>query len=110
VTPDDPGSRPPAPVRYRTLRLCSNGGGYEALPDRRASLDLPRYRRTLEAAGRTVIDARVMLIVQLPPEVTITRGGRFLFKTRDPERARAALAQLLDLLGLDGSLAPPQGR
>ncbi|MFG1530722.1 MAG: hypothetical protein AAFA34_05560 [Thermoplasmata archaeon] len=51
-----------------------------------------------------------MLIVQLPPEVTISQGGRFLFKTRDPELARAAFAQLLGLLGLDGSLAPPQGR
>jgi len=107
VTPDD---RPRAAVQYRTLRLCSNGGGYEALPDRRASLDLPRCRRALEAAGRPIIDARVMLIVQLPPEVTISQGGRFLFKTRDPELARAAFAQLLGLLGLDGSLAPPQGR
>ncbi len=109
MTTDDRTPRTGAPVRYRALRLCSNGGGFEAVPDRRAALDLTRFRRTLEASGIPVLDARVMLIVRLPLEVTISQGGRFLFKTRDPERAREAFVQLAGLLGLDDRLAPPPG-
>ncbi|MHB1434755.1 MAG: hypothetical protein ACYCPN_03190 [Thermoplasmata archaeon] len=109
MTPTDPRPGTPSPVRYRTLRLCANGGGFEAVPDRRASLDLPGLRQILERAGLPVIDARVMLIVRLPPEVTISQGGRFLFKTRDPAQAQEAFGRLVGLLGLDGTLPPARG-
>ncbi|MGA7476470.1 MAG: hypothetical protein WBW47_04545 [Thermoplasmata archaeon] len=85
---------------YRRLRLCSNHGGYEALAEPPNSLDLGTVKAVLEKEGIPVIDARVMLIVSLDPEVTISRAGRLLFKTRDPEVAEGAFERLRTLLGL----------
>jgi hypothetical protein len=85
---------------YRRLRLCSNNGGYEAIPDPPSPLDLARVRATLESEGIPVVDARVMLIVSLDPEVTISRAGRLLFKTRDPRAAELAFERLRTLLHL----------
>lgn len=83
---------------YRTLRLCSSGGGFEAIPDHARSLDLARIRAGLEAARVPVVDARVMLIASLEAEVTISRGGRLLFKTPDPAVADRAFARLRPLV------------
>ena len=85
---------------YRALRLCSQGGGFEAIPDPPRTLDLWRIRASLEAAGIPILDARVMLIASLPPEVTISRSGRLLFKTSDEEDARRAFERLVALAGL----------
>jgi hypothetical protein len=85
---------------YRRLRLCSNNGGYEAVPDPPRPLDLARAKRALEAAGIHVVDARVMLIASLEPEVTISRAGRLLFKTRDAQLAERSFERLRTLLGL----------
>jgi hypothetical protein len=93
---------------YRQLRLCSGGGGFEALPDPGPPLDLARVRAELEWEGVSVVDARVMLIVGTDPEVTVSRSGRLLFKTSDATRAQRALERLLPLL--EGSVrrgAPP---
>ncbi len=81
-----------------TLRLCSGGGGYEWLPDRDLGLDLPTVRRALESRGVPVVDARVMLIAGLGPEVTISRRGRLLFKTPELRDADAALERLREIV------------
>ena len=85
---------------YRRLRLCSNNGGYEALAEPPHPLDLPAVRRVLEQASVPVVDARVMLIASLEMEVTISRAGRLLFKTRDPRAAERAFDRLQGLLDL----------
>ena len=85
---------------YRKLRLCSNSGAYEAIPDPPNPLDLVRVRHDLERVGIAVVDARVMLLVGLDPEVTISRNGRLLFKTRDPAAAERAFERLRILLNL----------
>ena len=85
---------------YRRLRLCSNNGGYEAIPEPPSPIDLRAARTTLEKEGLRVVDARVMLIVALEPEVTISRAGRLLFKTRDARAAERAFEHLRGLLGL----------
>ena len=54
----------------------------------------------LEREGIAVVDARVMLIAGLEAEVTISRTGRLLFKTRDPAIAERAFLRLGALLGL----------
>jgi hypothetical protein len=90
---------------YRHLRLCSNRGGYEALPESPAPVDLERARRTLEKEGIPTVDARVMLIVSLDPEVTVGRSGRLLFKTQDPRVAERAFERLRTLLGLPAMAA-----
>jgi hypothetical protein len=85
---------------YRHLRLCSNNGGYEAIPEPPYPLDLPRVKAVLEREGIPVVDARVMLIASLDPEVTISRAGRLLFKTPDARAAEAAFGRLRSLLRL----------
>jgi hypothetical protein len=83
---------------YRTLRVCSNSGAFEAIPDPPRPLDLVEVRHRLEADGIAVVDARVMLIVGLDPEVTISRNGRLLFKTRDAAAAERAFERLRSVL------------
>lgn len=85
---------------YRKLRLCSNNGAYEAVPEPAHPLDLHRVRDVLERAGIAVVDARVMLLVALDPDVTLSRNGRILFKTRDPDIAERAFERLRELLDL----------
>jgi hypothetical protein len=83
---------------YRTLRLCTSGGGFEAVPDPPRKLDLARVRSTLEHDGVSVVDARVMLIAALGPETTISRTGRVLIKTADPAQADRVFRKLRPLL------------
>jgi hypothetical protein len=92
---------------YRHLRLCSGGGGYEAVPDPGLSLDLAAVAERLRREGLSVTDARVLLIVGGDPEVTISRAGRLMFKTPDERRATEAFARLAPLLG--PPVAPPGG-
>ena len=92
---------------YRKLRLCSNNGGYEAIPDPPIHLDLSKARRALEREGIAVVDARVMLVAALDPEVTISRSGRLLFKTQDPAAAERAFQHLRALLDFPGSPDDP---
>jgi hypothetical protein len=89
---------------YRRLRLCSSNGGYEAIPDPPLQLDLASARHVLEREGIAVVDARVMLVAATEPEVTISRSGRLLFKTRDPEAAERAFQRLRGLLDLPGTV------
>ncbi len=81
------------PIRYRALRLCSNGGGFEAIPERPVALDLGAVRAHLEEHGEPVVDARVMLIAGSDPEITVSRSGRILVKSRDLPAADRALAR-----------------
>jgi hypothetical protein len=92
---------------YRTLRLCSNSGAYEALPDSSRVLDLRHVRHRLEEEGIAVVDARVMLIAALEVEVTISRTGRLLFKTRDAAAAERCFERLRTLIDLDPPSAGP---
>lgn len=94
------GGRIPALAVYRRLRLCSNNGGYEAIPDPPRPLDLQKVRAALEKEGVRVVDARVMLIAAMESEVTISRAGRLLFKTRDARLAEQAFERLRGLLDL----------
>ncbi len=87
---------------YATVRLCSGKGSYEALPRRDYTFDLARARHRLESEGIPFTDVRVMLIVSTKPEMTLSRNGRILIKTRDPHEAERALDSLLEHLRLPG--------
>jgi len=86
---------------YRTLRLCTGGGGFEAVPDPPRRLDLAHIRTSLEREGVSVVDARVMLIAALGSETTISRAGRVLIKTDDPKQADRVFQKLRPLLDDD---------
>ncbi len=79
---------------YSTLRLCAGGGAYEAIPNPRVALDLVRIRSVLESRAIPVVDARVMLIARMESEVTVSRDGRILIKTRDPALAEQLFTDL----------------
>ncbi|MDE1819848.1 MAG: hypothetical protein KGI98_03215 [Euryarchaeota archaeon] len=85
-------------MSYRALQLCSSGGAYEALPDRPVQLDLADVRGRAERAGRKVVDARVMLVLPGEPEVTLTRGGKIVVKTRDAEAAQRSFQAMISLI------------
>lgn len=87
------------------MRLCAGGGAFEAIPRPRLELNLAEVKLRLEAAGFSVVDARVMLLLKRGSEATLSRDGRILIKTRDPEEARRILDDLVGRLGL----APPAG-
>ncbi|MGA8542849.1 MAG: hypothetical protein WB947_04830 [Thermoplasmata archaeon] len=70
-------------------------------------LDLASARRALEREGVAVVDARVMLVAAFDPEVTISRSGRLLFKTKDPVIADRAFQRLRALLDLPGTVEEP---
>lgn len=94
---------------YRRLKLCSDRGGYEAVATPPHPLDLRAVKAALDAAAIPVIDARVMLIASLDSEVTISRAGRLLFKTRDARLAEREFDRLRGLLGLPEMEGPPAG-
>jgi len=93
-----PAGEPPGGSPYRHLRICSGGGGFEAIPVRPVRLDLPEVRRQLELRRVPVVDARVMLIATWEIEVTLSQAGRILFKTRDEAAAARAFGRLLPLI------------
>ncbi|MCI4330432.1 MAG: hypothetical protein L3K19_01105 [Thermoplasmata archaeon] len=85
---------------YYQLRVCSTGGAFEAVPRPRHSLDLKWVREKLEAEQIPVTDARVMLVIRLEREVTVSRDGRMLIKSRDSAEAATIFARLQRLLDL----------
>jgi hypothetical protein len=89
---------------YRKLRLCSTGGGFEAIPDSPRRINLVAVRKALEALQIPVVDARVMLIAGADPEVTISQNGRLLFKTSDAEAADRAFERYLAVVEAVGKL------
>jgi hypothetical protein len=90
---------------YYQLRVCSSGGAFEAVPRPRHPLDLGAVRQRLEAEHIEVTDARVMLVVRMEREVTVSRDGRMLIKSKDPEEAAAIFARLRSLLELPEAVA-----
>jgi len=84
--------------RYRTLRLCASGGGFEAVPDGSLRVDLRAVREALEGEGIRVVDARVMLIASAEAETTISASGRVLIKTADPAVAERVFARIRPML------------
>ena len=85
---------------YHSLRLCAGGGAFEAVPAPRLHMDLRAARAKLEGSRIPVVDARVMLIIQMEREVTLSRDGRVLIKTRDAQEASAIFGELRSLLDL----------
>jgi hypothetical protein len=85
---------------YYSLRLCAGGGAFEAVPAPRLNLDLRKAASVLESHGVVVVDARVMLIAQLGKEVTLSRDGRVLIKTRDNAEASKIFERVRDYLDL----------
>lgn len=87
-------------MTYSTLALCASKGAYEAVPHPKITVDLRDAKGRLESAGISVTDARVMLIVAMEREVTLSRDGRILIKSHDPKEAARVFDRLRAVVGL----------
>jgi hypothetical protein len=90
-------------VTYYTLALCASKGAFEAVPRPKLVLDLRLAKERLVSAGIPVTDARVMLIADMEREVTLSRDGRVLIKSRDAAEANRVFAELRRVIGLPDS-------
>ncbi|HYK92834.1 MAG TPA: hypothetical protein VEY07_02175 [Thermoplasmata archaeon] len=96
-------------MTYSTLKLCSGRGSFEATPRPKLSLDLAAIASRARGEGIPVTDVRVMLILGLDCETTLSRDGRILLKTGDPLVAGRAFDRLRGIAGLpaaEGSELP----
>lgn len=84
------------PVEYSVLELCKNRAGYEAVPRKRLKLDLRDVERTLTDAGfEPLANAGILLVVRWEHvELSVFESGKLLFKTREVDDARVAMAAL----------------
>ncbi len=94
-------------MTYSTLRLCSGRGSYEAIPRPKLILDLARIAARLAAAGIPVTDARVMLLISMEKETTLSQDGRVLIKTGDPVVAARVFERLRSVADLPPAEATP---
>ena len=83
------------------LELCKNRAGYEAIPKKKLKLRLHDVERDLKEAGfEPLANASIILVVKWEDvELSVFESGKLLFKTRDEEKARVAMAALKGALG-----------
>lgn len=88
-------------VEYSVLELCKNRAGYEAVPRSRLKLRLHDVERTLQQAGfEPLANAGILLVVRWEDvELSVFESGKLLFKTRDPDAARIAMAAFKGAMG-----------
>ena len=88
-------------VEYSVLELCKNRAGYEAVPRSRLALDLTKLEGELKEAGfEPLANARILLVVRWEDvELSIFESGKLLFKTRELDKARVAMAAFRGAMG-----------
>lgn len=86
---------------YSVLELCKNRAGYEAIPKARLRLQLRQVERDLVEAGfEALANAGILLVVKWEDvELSVFESGKLLFKTRDAEEARVAMAAFRGAMG-----------
>ncbi len=84
-------------MNLAVVRPCKGSSGTEVLPEERLDLTLEVSARRLESAGMEVTDARVLLIIDGEPRVTLYPSGRMLVHTDDLQSARERAQRVLDL-------------
>ncbi len=87
-------------MTYSALKLCSGRGSFEAVPRPRLALDLGSLAERFRAARIPVTDARVMLLLTLEAEATLSRDGRVLIKSADPIVAARVFERLREVADL----------
>ena len=89
------------PPEYSVLELCRNRAGYEAVPRGKLRLRLHDVERELKEAGfEPLANAGILLVVRWEDvELSVFESGKLLFKTRDEEQARVAMAAFRGAMG-----------
>ncbi|HET6404163.1 MAG TPA: hypothetical protein VFH78_05910 [Candidatus Thermoplasmatota archaeon] len=88
-------------MEYSVLELCKNRAGYEAVPRGRMKLDLRKLEGELQEAGfEPLANAGILLVVRWEDvELSIFESGKLLFKTREMDKARVAMAAFRGAMG-----------
>jgi TATA-box binding protein (TBP) (component of TFIID and TFIIIB) len=88
-------------VEYSVLELCKNRAGYEAVPKSRLKLDLRSLEGELKEAGfEPLANAGILLVVRWEDiELSVFESGKLLFKTREMDKARVAMAAFRGAMG-----------
>ena len=91
----------PAKVEYTVLELCRNRAGYEAIPKTRIQLKLHDVEQELSSAGfEPLANAGILLVVRWEDvELSVFESGKLLFKTREMDKARVAMAAFRGAMG-----------
>ncbi|GEM_PF-7088151 len=86
---------------YSVLELCKNRAGYEAVPRLRLKLKLADVERDLQDAGfEPLANAGIVLVVRWEDvELSVFESGKLLFKTREMDKARVAMAAFKGAMG-----------
>jgi TATA-box binding protein (TBP) (component of TFIID and TFIIIB) len=87
--------------QYSVLELCKNRAGYEAIPTARLKLRLDEVERDLAGAGfEPLANAGIVLVVRWEDvELSVFESGKLLFKTRELDQARVAMAAFQGAMG-----------
>lgn len=88
-------------MEYSVLELCKNRAGYEAVPRARMKLDLRQLEGELKEAGfEPLANAGILLVVRWEDvELSVFESGKLLFKTREMDKARVAMAAFRGAMG-----------
>ena len=86
---------------YSVLELCKNRAGYEAIPRARLRLRLADVERDLQEAGfEPLANAGIVLVLRWEDvELSVFESGKLLFKTREMDKARVAMAAFKGAMG-----------
>lgn len=94
-------SAPVEAPEYSVLELCRNRAGYEAVPKRKLKLRLHDVEKDLKEAGfEPLANAGILLVVRWEEvELSVFESGKLLFKTREEDKARVAMAAFKGAMG-----------
>lgn len=83
------------------LELCKNRAGYEAVPKAKLRLDLRALEPELKDAGfEPLANAGIILVLRWEGvELSVFESGKLLFKTRNLDDARVAMAAFRGAMG-----------
>ncbi len=83
------------------LKLCKTNAVYEALPEKRAALDVGSFAQKFRSAGYAIMaELPQMMIAKKGCELTIYRSGRILIKTDSRDEAEKASEEAYRILGI----------
>ncbi len=92
-------------MTYYLLKPCRTSAGFTSTLKKRTRLNLKDAKGKLEAAGYTVTDVEVMLILEGPAELTLYESGKLLLKIEDKAEAQKVSDSVYGILGLSEKIA-----
>ena len=87
-------------MTYYLMKPCRTATAFVSTLKKPTRVDLIQAAERLRGLGRHVTDVKVMLIIEVDPELTLYESGKILEMTDDAERARTAIDRVFETIGL----------